>query len=61
MSYLSCLSYMFYWFDSSPGKYMTPEDGRQFCAQAYESELMVPNSRDEAAFIGGFLATLRVS
>lgn len=39
---------------------MTSQDGRQYCAQAYGAELMVPNSKEESLFIGGFLTTLKV-
>jgi hypothetical protein len=44
----------------SPSLYMTPQDGQAYCDQTYGAQMMVPNSRDEAAFIGNFLATLQV-
>lgn len=40
---------------------MTPPDGRSYCAQTYGAQMMVPNSVDEARFIGKYLSTLRVT
>ena len=45
----------------SPAMYMTPQDGRSYCAQTYGAQMMVPNSMDEALFIGKYLSTLRVN
>jgi len=38
---------------------MTLDDGENFCAQTYDAHLMVPNSRDEAVYIGNYLASLK--
>jgi hypothetical protein len=49
-----------YKHESTPGLEMTPSEGMAFCAANYESQLMVPNSKQEAQFIGNYLATLKV-
>jgi len=37
---------------------LTP--GQAFCESSYEGHLMVPNSKDEATFIGNYLTGLMV-
>ena len=40
---------------------MNINDGIKFCANEYEAEVFVPNSRDEAVFIGQYLQEKKVS
>ena len=55
-------------FDNScyklePGhnRMVTSSDGQNFCSQSYPgSHLFVPNSKDESAFVGGYVGSMQV-
>jgi hypothetical protein len=50
-----------YKFDPTPGVMAIPPVGQAYCQNTYEGHLMVPNSKDEAAFIGNYLTGLMVN
>ena len=50
-----------YKFEPSPERKVTSLDGQSYCAQTFGVDLMVPNSRDEAVFIGSYLNSLQVT
>ena len=35
-------------------------DGQSYCGQKYGVDLMVPNTKEEAAFVGQYLSSLQV-
>ena len=35
-------------------------DGQNYCAQAFNADLMVPNFAEEAAFVGSYLKAVEV-
>jgi hypothetical protein len=39
---------------------LIPSAGQAYCESSYEGHLVVPNSKDEAAFIGNYLSGLMV-
>ena len=49
-----------YKLESNPGQFMTQSDGQTFCAQTYGADLMVPDSKEEAIFIGNYLTSIQV-
>jgi len=50
-----------YKYESSQNMVVSPRDGNLFCSTTYpDSQLFVPNSRDESAFIGNYLTSLKV-
>ena len=50
-----------YKFDPTPGVMAIPSVGQTYCENSFEGHLMVPNSKDEAAFIGNYLTGLMVN
>ena len=49
-----------YKYESSPDMIATLQDGQDFCSKTSGGHLMVPNSVEEAAFIGSYLSSLQV-
>ncbi len=39
--------------------YLGTGDGDALCAESFDSYLFVPNSKDESAFIGNYLASIK--
>jgi hypothetical protein len=39
---------------------MSPTDGERYCSQKYAANVFVPNSAQESAFVGSYLAALQV-
>ena len=49
-----------YKLEASPQMKVTAYDGRGYCTSTYGADLMVPNSKDEAVFIGTYISSFQV-
>jgi hypothetical protein len=50
-----------YKLDLNPNQFMTQTDGQAFCQQTYGADLVVPDSKEEATFLGSYLSSVKVN